>query len=212
MTTGERIKKLREHRGLTQSALGEAIGESKQTIYKYESSIITNIPLSNIEALADALSVSPAYLVGWNSDNSRDTSNPTEHILFELIFAIPFMKDVYACCNKLNKNFDTVINHYSDPEYLSCLTYLLTYSSLKGNDLIFYQNFFGGDLNIILQNCLHKTLSESIAQYTRTEINIIKVYRTLPNELKNGIHGICGIERLPTTDNCGGETKQSKTG
>ena len=64
-TIGERIAALRNHRGLTQAELGEAIGESKQTIYKYERGIITNIPLQKVEAIARALRCPPVALTGW---------------------------------------------------------------------------------------------------------------------------------------------------
>lgn len=64
-TIGERIAELRLQRGMTQTELGDAVGESKQTIYKYERGIITNIPLTKIEALAKALRCPPAALTGW---------------------------------------------------------------------------------------------------------------------------------------------------
>ena len=64
-TVGQRICELRNRRGLTQEELGEAIGESKQTIYKYEKGIITNIPLPKVEAIARALRCPPVALTGW---------------------------------------------------------------------------------------------------------------------------------------------------
>ena len=36
MTIGERIKNLRERHNMTQTELAEAIGTTKQNIYKYE--------------------------------------------------------------------------------------------------------------------------------------------------------------------------------
>ncbi|MDO4861711.1 MAG: helix-turn-helix transcriptional regulator [Eubacteriales bacterium] len=62
---GDNIRALRLHRGLSQTDLAEAIGESKQTIYKYENGIITNIPLQKIEAIARVLRCTPESLVGW---------------------------------------------------------------------------------------------------------------------------------------------------
>lgn len=43
MNKGERIKELREHIGLSQVQLADKIGVSKQTLYKYENNVITNI-------------------------------------------------------------------------------------------------------------------------------------------------------------------------
>lgn len=65
MKIGERIRGRRDELGISQTELAEKIGEAKQTIYKYESGIITNIPISKLELIAKALNSSPAYLTGW---------------------------------------------------------------------------------------------------------------------------------------------------
>lgn len=66
MTKGERIKARREELGMTQTALADRIGESKQTVYKYESGLVSNIPSDKIELIAKVLNVQPAYLMGWD--------------------------------------------------------------------------------------------------------------------------------------------------
>lgn len=74
-TKGERIKKLRSACNLTQTELAKKIGVSKQTLYKYENNIITNIPSDKIELLALFLNTSEAYLMGWAKDSlSKDSS------------------------------------------------------------------------------------------------------------------------------------------
>lgn len=78
-TIGDRIYELRTRRGLTQAELGETIGESKQTIYKYERGIITNIPLSKVEAIAKALRCPPVALTGWTSEEPSVVT-PTEPV------------------------------------------------------------------------------------------------------------------------------------
>ncbi len=45
MTIGDRIKKQRELLGISQVELAEKIKVKKQTQYKYENTIITNIPI-----------------------------------------------------------------------------------------------------------------------------------------------------------------------
>lgn len=67
---GERIKKRREQIGLTQVALADMIGESKQTVYKYETGIVTNIPSDKIELIAKALRVQPEWIMGWTDTES----------------------------------------------------------------------------------------------------------------------------------------------
>ena len=68
MTNGERIRQCREYQGLSQTALADAIGTTKQNIYKYETGIITNIPSDKIEMIAETLHTTPSFLMGW--DNS----------------------------------------------------------------------------------------------------------------------------------------------
>jgi len=65
MTIGEKIKLIRCQMGLTQDELASAAKTTKQTIHKYETGIISNIPASKIKAIADRLYTTPAYLMGW---------------------------------------------------------------------------------------------------------------------------------------------------
>ena len=68
MTVGERIKKIRNKLGMSQVDFADKINVAKQTLYKYENNIITNIPSDKIEAAAQLGNVSPAYLMGWNDE------------------------------------------------------------------------------------------------------------------------------------------------
>jgi len=40
MTTGQKLKQLREQRGLTQEAVAKHLGVATQTVFKYEKEII----------------------------------------------------------------------------------------------------------------------------------------------------------------------------
>lgn len=72
MTTnkGDKIKNLRIQNKMTLEEVGERIGISKQTLYKYENNIITNIPSDKIEGLAKVFNVSPALIMGWDEDDN----------------------------------------------------------------------------------------------------------------------------------------------
>lgn len=70
MTVGERLKQLREKTGMSQVDFAAKINVSKQTLYKYENNIITNIPSDKIEDAARILNVSPAYIMGWIPNNN----------------------------------------------------------------------------------------------------------------------------------------------
>lgn len=74
MTIGDKIKRLREANRMTQEELASYINSTKQTIYKYENSIITNIPSDKIENMAKILNTSPAYLMGWDSPDKKLSS------------------------------------------------------------------------------------------------------------------------------------------
>lgn len=65
MNKGQRIKQLRLDAQMTQDELAERIFTTKQTIHKYETGIVTNIPSDKIELLANVFNVSPVYLMAW---------------------------------------------------------------------------------------------------------------------------------------------------
>ena len=75
MTIGDRIKKTRETKGISQTQLAKSVNISKQTLYKYENNIITNIPSDKIELIAGILKVSPAFLMGWEDDEHHFNFN-----------------------------------------------------------------------------------------------------------------------------------------
>ena len=76
MNTGHRIKHLREKLGMTQTELGDAVGTTKQTIYKYETGVVTNIPLDRLGRIADALETTPGYLMGWTDNYYNYDTDP----------------------------------------------------------------------------------------------------------------------------------------
>lgn len=72
MTIGERIRRLRTEKGMTQDELGMKIGVQKQTIYKYETGLVVNLKRDVIAKLADALNVAPSYLLGFSDSSDND--------------------------------------------------------------------------------------------------------------------------------------------
>ena len=63
MTIGEKIKRLRKERGMTQEELGNLIGVQKAAINKYETGIVVNLKREVIANLAKALDVNPVWLM-----------------------------------------------------------------------------------------------------------------------------------------------------
>jgi repressor LexA len=62
----DRLKSRRLEQHLTLEEVAAAIGVTRQTVQKYESGVIPNIPSDKIELLANALETTPAYLMGWD--------------------------------------------------------------------------------------------------------------------------------------------------
>lgn len=65
---GNRLRELRKQKAYTLEELASIVGTSKQTIQRYESGVISNIPREKIEALATALGTTPTLLMGWECD------------------------------------------------------------------------------------------------------------------------------------------------
>ena len=78
MTTGERIRILREKNGYTQEYLAGLIGVQKSAFAKYENGRVENIKRSNIKILADALHVSPCYLIFGDESEDEDPAQAIE--------------------------------------------------------------------------------------------------------------------------------------
>ena len=92
MTIGQRIKMVRENKNMTLEEVAKKCNTTKQTIFKYENEIVTNIPYEKILLLAKALGITPAYLMGWDEkENSSDERQLTEgeKMLLELFNRIP---------------------------------------------------------------------------------------------------------------------------
>ena len=84
MNIGSKIKQLRQELNLTQDELAQAAGTTKQTIHKYETGIIANIPASKIKLIADKLGTTPAYLMGWESSAEATKNDIITDIILRL--------------------------------------------------------------------------------------------------------------------------------
>lgn len=92
MSVGLRIRAAREKKNLTLEELAKRCETTKQTIFKYENEIVTNIPYEKIVLLSKALDVSPSYLFGWE-EQKNSPSEPQltegEQLMLELFRKIP---------------------------------------------------------------------------------------------------------------------------
>jgi transcriptional regulator with XRE-family HTH domain len=63
---GDRLRRVRQQRGLTQTALGKLVGQDGQYIYKVERGLRPSITTTTLARLVTALEVSADYLLGFS--------------------------------------------------------------------------------------------------------------------------------------------------
>ena len=79
----QRIKALRQEKGLTLEQVADVVGVGKSTVRKWETGMIANMRRDKIADLAKALGTTPAYLMGWKEDDVEKIIPPTELQLSE---------------------------------------------------------------------------------------------------------------------------------
>ncbi len=94
MDIGEKIKYLRIKNELTQEEIAIAADTTKQTIHKYETGIISNIPAGKVKAIADKLQTTPGYLMGWEEASVEDKLKPPS--ITDDVVSIPVIGEIAA--------------------------------------------------------------------------------------------------------------------
>ena len=115
-TIGSRIKKAREAVGISQEQLGKMCGTTKQTIFKYEAGVVTNIPMDRIVTIANSLGIDPCSLMGW--DSCRKVARPA----ITLASTLDLTDDESDLLHKYRRLDDAAkgrIRHMVDYEYNS---------------------------------------------------------------------------------------------
>lgn len=109
MTIGKKIFALRKKLNLTQEELAVAAKTTKQTIHKYETGIVENIPASKIKAMADKLETTPAYLMGWEEEASYKNEDAISDIFVRLRSDSKFLEATQMLYNLNEEQLDAVI-------------------------------------------------------------------------------------------------------
>ena len=95
----QRIKTLRQEKGLTLEQVADVVGVGKSTVRKWETGMIANMKRDKIASLAKALGTTPEYLMGWDEKESSP-SDPSltegEKLMLELFRKIPEDKQTAA--------------------------------------------------------------------------------------------------------------------
>ena len=95
----QRIKALRQEKGLTLEQVADVVGVGKSTVRKWETGIIANMKRDKIASLAKALGTTPEYLMGWDEKKespSERTLTEGEELMLELFRKIPEDKQTAA--------------------------------------------------------------------------------------------------------------------
>ncbi|WP_455683610.1 LexA family protein [Thomasclavelia sp.] len=137
--TGERIKKLRKEKGLTQEQLGKLLGVKKSAIAKYENNRVENLKKETIQKLSDIFDVPASYFLGIEENQPIITNSIT----------IPLYNDI--CCGNGIFVDDNIDEYISLPESLLSLNkeYFCQYAS---GDSMIGENINPGDL-IVFEKC-----------------------------------------------------------
>lgn len=188
----KRLLFLRSDKNITLEELAKLIGTTKQTIYKYENGIITNIPYEKVYALAKALNTTPDYLMGFTSSNDKSISYNKE----TGILTIPFINQKLSAGigeDFLSDDDDISIKKI---DILDTLTKGVDKDSLvcaqvKGDSMI-DANLYSGDLVIFSKGLINQ---EGI--YVLSLCNEVLIKRLTFDKLDNTITIISENKKYP---------------
>ena len=88
----QRIKALRQEKGLTLEQVADVVGVGKSTVRKWETGMIANMRRDKIASLAKALGTTPEYLMGWDEKETSPSElqlTEGEKILLDLFNRVP---------------------------------------------------------------------------------------------------------------------------
>lgn len=92
---GARIQSRRKELKMGADELAQKIGKSKATLYRYENGDIENVPLDILKPIAEALEVSPAYLMGWEKVQKNND------IITDIVIKLRSDENYLEVCNLL---------------------------------------------------------------------------------------------------------------
>ena len=95
MKIGERIKEIRKSRGLSVEEVAERLDVSVSTLYRYENSSISKVPIDVIDKLCSVLGVTAGELMG-NSEPADADELPTSFVNAEQAMAFMLKMPVLA--------------------------------------------------------------------------------------------------------------------
>lgn len=74
VSIGGRIKQRRLELNLSLDEVAAKLNKNRATVYRYESDDIKDLPTTVLEPLAKVLNTTPAYLMGWEKNLTKDNA------------------------------------------------------------------------------------------------------------------------------------------
>ncbi len=181
-STGEKIKKLRIEKGMTQKELADLIGISTTAIHKYESGKTNNISLKNLKLLAKFLDTRESFLLGLPNNYSYDEKIKNYLETFQIktknneIIWLNFKDFKKSSSNKLI--IDTI-----EKNYISKSNLMKIYISNNNNFYYIFieysETFSFNSLKVNKFNEIEKI------ELTSEDVNLIPLYNSILSNYKN---------------------------
>ena len=162
MTLQDRLKNLRFEKDFTLEEVSLRLGVAKQTLFKYENAIISNIPLNKLEALGKIYDVDPAFLTGWN-ENCKSIKAIRVPVLSRIPSGVPIdtIEDIL--------DWEELDPHQLDPhnDYFGLLVH--------GDSM--YPEYLDGDIIIVQQTDDADSGKDVVAYVNGCEATLKRLYR-----------------------------------
>lgn len=130
-TLGKNIKELRTSLNLTLADIAKKTGVSRQTIQKYESGVITNVPSDKIELIAEVLGTDPVHLMGWDEKLHKNREQSAENKKWRPTLTEKDEKDIQKQLEKITDQLDNSTGLMFDGEVMDENTKDLLKDSLE---------------------------------------------------------------------------------
>lgn len=105
MSVGEKLRYYREAAGFTLKEVAEKLGINPQSVYKYEHDIVTNIPIKNLEKMAEIYGISPKVLLGWGNNEQEESHDvPATDEDLQMLKDNPDLRILLSAGSKLKKS------------------------------------------------------------------------------------------------------------
>ena len=188
---GRRIRQLREKKGMSLEDLGQAIGTTRQNIFKYEAGDITNIPYDKLRKIAEALDTDPWYILGWEPPKKKDHREAKDMISVPLIsqkisagYGETFLSDENITMKKISIP-TSILHGVTDAS-------TLVSAEVKGDSMI-DEKIFSGDIVVFSRGLIRQ---EGI--YVINYAGDLMVKKLSFDALNNRIDIISGNRNYPT--------------